>query len=144
MANEEEEAKGKAMGGYQCVRCKFPVNFAGTDTKTLCFTCGSVNIKPSGVPSGSWLPCVLPEGFEWEYAVGVKGLDVPEKTVGTKKFVDYDALVSLPMNARVIYTDSYNKEWTRMDWISARWSDPAITLREFRRHMNPVPIFEIK
>ena len=24
MANEEEEAKGKAMGGYQCVRCKFP------------------------------------------------------------------------------------------------------------------------
>lgn len=138
------EAKEKAMGGYQCARCRFPVQFTGTNENTLCFTCGSVNIKPAGNPSGSWLPCVLPEGFEWEYAVGVIGLDVPKKTIGTKKFIDYDALVSLPMDARVIYKDSFGKEWTRMDWIKARWADPAITLREFRRNMDPVPIFEIR
>jgi hypothetical protein len=132
------------MSGYQCARCRFPVLFSGKNKKTLCFTCGSVNIKPAGDPSGGWLPCVLPEGFEWEYAVGVIGPDVPKKTIGTKKFIDYDSLVSLPMNARVIYKDSYNKEWTRMDWIHERWSDPAITLREFRRNMDPIPIFEIK
>jgi len=138
-----KEAKEKALGGYQCARCRFPVKFTGKNEKTLCYTCGTVNIKPEGDPSGSWLPCVLPETFEWMYAVGVKGPGVPTKVVDGKEFVDYDKLVSLPMKADVIYTDSFNEDWNRMNWIEERGSDPAITLREFRRHMSPVPIFHL-
>lgn len=137
------EAKEKAMGGYQCARCRFPVRFTGSNEKTLCYTCGSVNIKPAGDSSGTWLPCVLPERYEWRYATGVIGPDVPIKKVGGEEYVDYDALVSLPMNANVIYMDSFNEEWNRKDWITERGADPAITVREFRKHMGPVPIVHI-
>lgn len=140
----DETAKEKAMGGgYQCGRCKFPIVFSGKNNNALCFTCGTVNGKPEGDPSGDRLPCVLPEGFEWEFPAGVKGPDVPKTRIGGKTYIDYPALVSLPMNAMVIYVDSFNKEWNRMDWIKNKWTDPAITLKKMREHMKPTPIIEL-
>lgn len=141
---DEITAKEKATkSGFRCGRCTYPVTFPGTNKKTLCYTCGSVNIKPAGSPSGSWLPCVLPERFEWEDPSGVEGPDVPNIMIEGKTYVDYDKLVSLPMNARVIYIDAYGKEWNRMNWITEKGCDPAVTLKRMRQHMVPRPVVVI-
>jgi hypothetical protein len=141
----DEIAKQKAMpgSGYKCAHCDYPVAFTGDNKKCLCYICGTVNIKPAGSPTGSWLPCVLPETFEWDMPAGVKGEDVPTKREDGQLFVDYDALVALPMNARLIYVDSFDKEWSRMDWVTTKANDPAITIKRMRDHIKPRPIIEL-
>jgi hypothetical protein len=143
MQMADEEAKAKAMGGYQCFHCKFPVEFTGSNKKCLCYVCGTVNIKPPGDPTGGWLPCVEPEGFEWEMPAGVMGPDVPQMKIEGKLFVNYDALVALPMNANVIFVDAKNKQWSRMDWVTAKKNDPAVTIKRMRERMKPRPIIEL-
>jgi hypothetical protein len=51
---------------------------------------------------------------------GVMGPDVPQMKIEGKLFVDYDALVALPMNANVIFVDAKNKQWSRMNWVTAK------------------------
>jgi len=128
---------------YLCARCSFPVHFPDGSSRCLCYKCGYVNNKPEGDATKSWLPCVVPEGFEWEMPAGVKGPDVPTKRVEGQLFVDYDALVALPMNARLIYVDSFDKEWSRMDWVTTKANDPAITIKRMRDHIKPRPIIEL-
>jgi hypothetical protein len=137
----DETAKRKAMGGYLCGACDFPVNFMGSDKKTLCYTCGSVNTKPDGDPSGTWLPCILPEGFEWTEPSGVKGPDIPKKRIEGKAYIDYDGLIVLPLSARVIYIDAFGKEFSRMDYIKKYSLDPAIALKAMRP--IGIPIIEL-
>lgn len=50
MANEE--AKEKAMGGYQCARCRFPVLFSGTKVVSrFCCKIVVVILTPYGLQS---------------------------------------------------------------------------------------------
>lgn len=138
----DETAKGKAMGGYLCKVCDFPVQFPGSNKKTLCSHCGTINTKPQGNPSGGWLPCVVPEGFEWREPAGVKG-DVPKMHLAGKEYIDYNALVALPLNADVIYIDAFGKEWARADWIKEKSLDPATALKRMRADMVPHPVIHL-
>jgi ribosomal protein S27E len=139
MANEETSIE-KMNGGYLCT-CGAPVIFADGATMTLCHICGKVQNKPKGDASKNWLQCLDPEGFEWFLPVGVKGPDVPEKD----GYIDYDALVALPMNANVRYTESIHQmDMARMDWIKKYKQDPAIQLAKMRKRMKrKVPIVHL-
>jgi hypothetical protein len=123
---------------YECVNCGYEVHFPKGENYGVCCICGVVNTKPEvkdSEGSGSWLPCIVPEGFLWEEVWGVVGPDVPQKKAKGKQCIDYEALPALPMTAKVLYRDSFGKEWTRADWIRRKMTDPAVQLRRQKETM---------
>jgi len=133
-------AKQKVFEGFKCGKCGYPVKFLNDDTTTtLCFTCGVKNDRPSVDEENKhgWLPCDIPEGFEWEQPSGIAGPDVPLKDgKDGLKYIDYDRLVALPMSAQVIYKDAFAKDWTRGQWIIEKNEDPATVMKRMRNAMK--------
>jgi hypothetical protein len=132
-----DKAKEKMMGGYICQRCPFPVDFLSNSSKAYCEVCGAVSDKPNGdTANGNWLKCLAPEGFEWGMTSGVKGPEIPMKVDGKNRYIDYDALQKLKMNAKVIYIGALGEEMSRGDWIKTRGVDPAVELATMRARMK--------
>jgi hypothetical protein len=115
--------------------------------KTICSICGAVNIKPPEEKAGgNWLKCILPTSFEWNMTSGVQGPDVPLKTgPDGQQYIDYDALVALPMTARVVYSEATpGHDMSRADWIRKKGVDPAVELKNMRSRMKkPKPVYVI-
>lgn len=139
---DEVKTKEKMDGGYLCP-CGTPVQFKEDETRTLCYVCGRVNVKPEGDAEHNWLPCLEPESFEWFMPAGVVGQDVPiaPNGISPNGIVDYDALVALPMSAQVLYIEPiHQNKMTRMDWINKFGRDPAIVLRNMRKRTKARPV----
>jgi len=141
MADIQGEAKETGFRGYLCCRCNLPVSFAEKAKKCLCSICGVVNVMPEFDPNAQWLGCIVPDKHEWNMTSGVIGDDVPMKPgAGGKMYIDYDALIALPMDAKVMFTTAEGARKSRADWIRERGCDPASELKRMRARMHPVAV----
>ncbi len=140
MTDIQGDAKETGFRGYLCCHCKLPVRFAEKANKCLCYICGAVNNKPAFDPNAQWLGCIVPDKHEWAMTSGVVG-DVPMKPGADGKiYIDYDALIALPMGAKVMFTTAEGERMSRADWIRERGCDPATELKSMRARMHPVAV----
>jgi hypothetical protein len=100
---------------------KMAAKKATNDTKCICQQCGCVNIVEITDKENpeNWLPCLLPEGFEW--------------TLPSGKIT--------PVVGEPIYKDAMGANFSRKDYLAKYNIDPEIAYTKMRATIgNPVPV----